>query len=63
MERLCRTRERYWGWYVASRQDYIEPLIINFCDNTSSSDDSADSDRGNNGEDDDDYMEGLEPLH
>jgi hypothetical protein len=60
MERLCRTRERHWGWNVENRQDDTEPLIINFGDNTSSSDDSADSDRENNGEDDDNYMEGLE---
>jgi hypothetical protein len=49
---------------VDSRQDDIEQLIINFGDNISSSDDSADSDRGNNSEDDvNDMAADLEPLH
>jgi hypothetical protein len=43
-------------------QDNIEPLIVVFGDNSSSSEDSAYSDQGNRGEDDH-YMEGAEPLH
>jgi hypothetical protein len=50
-------------WRADEIQDDIEPLMKNFGDNISSSDDSADSDQGNSGEDDDDYMEGLKPLH
>jgi hypothetical protein len=49
-------------WTADEIQDDIEPLIINFGDNSSAGDDSTDSDRGNNGGDIN-YMAGLEPLH
>jgi hypothetical protein len=50
-------------WRADEIQDDIEPFIIKIGENGSSSDDSADSDQGMNGEDNDHYMEGIALLH
>jgi hypothetical protein len=50
-------------WTADEIHDDIEPLIIKIGENSSSNDDSADSDQGTNGEDNDHYIQGIAPLH
>jgi hypothetical protein len=50
-------------WRADEIQDDIEPLIIKTGENESSSDDSADSDQGTNGEDNDHYTITITPFH
>jgi hypothetical protein len=57
------TRVEAGMWRAEEIHDDIEPLLMNTGQNSSSSDDSAGSDQGTNGEDNYHYMEGIAPLH
>jgi hypothetical protein len=62
---MCRHVKRVEAgmWRADEIQDDIELWIINTGENSSSSDDSADSDQATNGKYNDHYMPRIVPIH